>query len=109
MKSQAERRIMRISYKGETLPKSVWGTLSWALGLAAILLVCFGLFAPAYSRLGAFMFYLAPVLIIAGLFSGFMGLFTTRAWIGLVLNLLLAVFAASLFIYLFGYCCAAPK
>ena len=103
---------MRISYKGETLPKSVWGTLSWFLGLVGILYYLLGFFVLPISSstgLGTFWFCLALFFTFAGLFSGFMGLFTTRAWIGLVLNLLLAVFAASLFIYLFGYCCAAPK
>jgi hypothetical protein len=103
---------MKIDTAGVGFSKSIWGKLSWILGLAAILFFFLGLFAaPSVSSisLGTISFYIVPVLIFAGLFSGFLGLFTTRAWVGLVLNLLLAAIGFLIFIYFFGYCCAPPN
>jgi hypothetical protein len=103
---------MRINYAGEANSKAVWGKLSWILGLAGIFLFLLGLFAqPIMHSAGLdwFLIYLIPILIVAGLFCGFMGLFTTRAWVGLILNLLLAVIGCLFFVYLFVLCCAPPK
>jgi hypothetical protein len=100
---------MKVDTAGEAYSKSIWGKLSWILGLATILLFFLGLFAASAfnpAMPGAILLYIVPILIIAGLFSGFMGFFTTRSWVGLVLNLLLAAIGCLLFIYLFGYCCA---
>jgi hypothetical protein len=72
----------------------------------------FGLFAAsAFNRAlpGAILLYLVPILIAAGIFSGLMGFFTTRAWVGLVLNLLLAAIGCLLFLHIFSYCCAPPN
>jgi hypothetical protein len=103
---------MKVDTAGEGFSKSIWGKLSWILGLAAILLFFFGLFAAsAFNRAlpGAILLYLVPILIAAGIFSGLMGFFTTRAWVGLVLNLLLAAIGCLLFLHIFSYCCAPPN
>jgi hypothetical protein len=85
-----------------------WGRTSLILGLSNILLVLLGLSELLTLRsehLLKLAVFVTPLLACIGTVCGIIGLFTTRAWVGLVLNLMLMP-ALMAFIWMFAYCCA---
>jgi hypothetical protein len=90
---------------------AVWGKLSLICVLTTVALVLSG-FLAAYALKIEILFWIAAAfsvfLVTLGLLSGVIGLFTRRAWLGLLLNLMIVAAGYGFYIYLFTACCIDP-